>query len=148
MLKLGYTLSNLVIICLQKLKNHKFYPFFQGDRDLCEKIREGMTLRPSIVFTPKAVVDQSYIRNSSNVCNTIVGIDARQLYSFSICQEMPTGFYTRWGYESENDRSRLERTKTESLRLWLCLFIKNKDRTVKLRVYKQRESSYQETSPS
>ena len=108
MLKLGCTISNLVIICLQTLTNHKFDPFFQGDRDLCEKIREGMTLRPSIVFTPKAVVDQSYIRNSSYVCNTIVGIDARQLNSFSICQEMPTAFYSRWGYDSENDRSRLE----------------------------------------
>ena len=49
MLKLGCTLLNLVIICLQKLTNHKFYRFFQGDRDLCMKIREGMTLRPKLL---------------------------------------------------------------------------------------------------
>ena len=59
MLKLGCTLPNLANICLH---NHKFYPFFEGDKDLCEKIREDMTGDPSIVFTRKAVVDQTYIR--------------------------------------------------------------------------------------
>ena len=49
-----------------------------------------MTGGPSIVFTPKAVVDEKYIRNSSNVCKSIVGIDANQLYPFSIYQDMPT----------------------------------------------------------
>ena len=38
-----------------------------------------MTVGPSIVFTRKAVVDETYIRNSSNVCKSIVGIDATQL---------------------------------------------------------------------
>ena len=40
MLKLGCTLPNLANICLHKSTNHKFYPFFEGDSDLCEKIRE------------------------------------------------------------------------------------------------------------
>ena len=38
---------------------------------------------PSIVFTRKSVVDETYIRNSSIVCKSIVGIDASQLYPFS-----------------------------------------------------------------
>ena len=94
MLKPGCTI--LAKICLHKSTKHKFYPFFtRGDKDFCEKITDGMTGDPSIVFTRKALVDQTYIRNSSNVCKTIVGNDAIQLYPFSICQEMPTGFYTR-----------------------------------------------------
>ena len=67
MLKLGCTLPNLANIFLPKSTNEKFYPFCESDRDFCEKIREDMTGGPSIVFTRKAVVDETFIRNSSNV---------------------------------------------------------------------------------
>ena len=59
---------------------------------------------PSIVFTRKAVVDETFIRKSSNLCKSIVGIDASQLYPYSMCQPMPTGLYTRWEYDSETKR--------------------------------------------
>ena len=55
-----------------------------------------MTGEACFVFTRKAVVDQSYIKNSENICKSIVGIDASQLYPFSRCQEMPAGLYLRW----------------------------------------------------
>ena len=106
MLKLGCTLPNLANICLHKSINHKFYPFLEGDKDLCEKIREDMTGSPSIVFTRKAVVDQTYIRNSSNICKTMVGIDASQ--------DMPTGLYTRWEYDSETDRFKARNNRTRN----------------------------------
>ena len=80
MLKLGCTLPNLANICLHKSTNYKFYPFCESDKDLCEKIREDMTGGPSIVFTRKAVVDETFIRDSSNICKSIVGINASQLY--------------------------------------------------------------------
>ena len=91
LLKLGCTLPNLANICLHQSTNHKFVPFVESDKDLHDKIREDMTGGPSIVFTRKAVVDQTFIRNSENICKSIVGIDASQLYPFSMCQEMPTG---------------------------------------------------------
>ena len=69
-------------ICLHKSTNHKFYPYCESDKDLHEKIRADMTGGPSIVFTRKAVVDETYIRNSKNVCKAIVGIDASQLYPY------------------------------------------------------------------
>ena len=65
-----------------------------------------MTGGPSIVFTRKAVVDQTYIRNTENICKSIVGIDASQLYPFSMCQEMPTGLYTRWEFDSQKFKAR------------------------------------------
>ena len=37
---------------------------------------------PSIVFTRKAVVDETFIRKSSNLCQSIVGIDASQVYPY------------------------------------------------------------------
>ena len=72
-----------------------------------------MTGGPSIVFTQKAVVDQNYIRNLSNISKAKVRIDASQLYPFSMCQEMPTGLYTRWEYNPETDpfKARNNRTK-------------------------------------
>ena len=66
MIKLGRTLPNRANMCLHKSTNYKLYPFCERDKDFCEKIREYMTDGPSIVFTRKAVVDKTFIRNSSN----------------------------------------------------------------------------------
>ena len=85
-----------------------------------------MTGGPLIALTRKAVVHQTYVRNSSNTCRTIVGIDASQLYPFSGCQEMPTGFYTRWEYDLKLIGLNLEKkTEQKISRTWLCPSIKN-----------------------
>ena len=102
MLKLGCTLPNLANIFLHK--SAKFYPFTETDKDLLQKIREDMVGGPSIVFTRKAVVGETFIPNSENTCKSIVGIDASQLYPYSMCQPMPTGLYTRWKYDTESSR--------------------------------------------
>ena len=104
MLKLGCTLPNLANICLHKSTDYKFYPFFSSDSDWLEKIREDMTGGPSIVFTRKAVANETFIRKSKNLCKSIVGIDASQLYPYSMCQDMPTGLYTRWDYDEETQK--------------------------------------------
>ena len=50
-----------------------------------------MTGGTSIVFTRKAVVRETFIRDSPIICKSIVGNDASQLYPFSMCQDMSTG---------------------------------------------------------
>ena len=114
MIKLGCTLPNLANICIHKSTDAKFYPFTEGDKDLLEKIREDVVGGPSIVFTRKAVVDETFIRKSANICKSIVGIDASQLYPYSMCQPMPTGPYTRWDFDSETSRSTPRQNKTRS----------------------------------
>ena len=114
MLKLGCTLPNLANICLHKSTDSKFYPFTESDKDLLEKIREDMVGGPSIVFTRKAVVDETFIRKSSNLCKSIVRIDTSQLYPYSMCQPMPTGLYTRWEYDSETERFTARQNKSRS----------------------------------
>ena len=79
MLELGCTLPNLANYCLHKSTDSKFYPFRESDKDLLEKIREDMVRGPSIVLTRKAVVDETFIRKSSNLFKSNVGIDASQL---------------------------------------------------------------------
>ena len=100
-LKLGCTLPNLANICLHTSTDSKFYPFTEGDKDLLEKIREDVVGGPPIAFTRKAVVDETFIRKSTNICKSIVGIDASQLYPYSMYHPMPTGLYTHWDFDSE-----------------------------------------------
>ena len=114
MLKLGCTLPNLANICLHKSTSAKFYPFTETDKDLLQKIREVMVAGPSIVLTRKAVVDETLIRKSENICKSIVGIDASQLYRFSLCQPMPTGLYTRWEYDTESNRFKPQQNKSRN----------------------------------
>ena len=80
MLKLGCNLTNLANICLQKSTDAKFYPFKERDKNLLEKIGEDVVGGPFIVFTRKAVVDETFIRKSTNICKSVVGIDTNQLY--------------------------------------------------------------------
>ena len=69
---------------------------------------------PSIVFTRKAVVDETFIRKSSNLCKSIVGFGASQLYPYSMRQPMPTRFFTRWEYDSETKRFTARLNKSRS----------------------------------
>ena len=67
---------------------------------------------PSFVFTRKAVVDELFIRKSSNLCKSVVGIDVSQFYPYSMCQPIPTGLYTRWEYDSETKRFTARQNKS------------------------------------
>ena len=69
---------------------------------------------PFILFTPKAVVDETFILKALDLCKSIVGIDASQLYPHSMCQPMPTGLYTRWEYDSETKRITARQNKSRS----------------------------------
>ena len=114
MLELGCTLPNLANNCLHKPIDSNFYPFTESDKDLLKKIREAMVVGPCIVFTREAVVDETFIRKSSNLCKSIVGIDTKQLYSYSMYQPMPTGLFTRWEYDSETKRFTARQNKSRS----------------------------------
>ena len=122
MLKLGCTLPNLANICLHRSTYAKIYLFTELDTDLLEKIREDTVGGPSIVFTRKAVVEETSIRKSSNLCKSIVGIDASQLYRYSMCQPMPTGLYTRWEYDSETKRFIAHQNKSRSFEIMVLSY--------------------------
>ena len=114
MLKLGCTLPNLANNCLHKSTTAKFYPITETDEDLLQKIREDMVGGPSIVFKSKAVVDETFIRNSEIICKSIVGIDASQLYPYSMCQPMPTRLYRQWKYDTSSNRFKPQQNKSRN----------------------------------
>ena len=101
MLKLGCTLPNVANICLHKSTDANFYPFMEGEKDLSEKLPEDVVVGPSIVFTRRAVVDETFLRKSAKMCKSFVGIDASQLNPYSMCQPMPAGLYTCWDFVSD-----------------------------------------------
>ena len=112
--KLSCTLPSLANNCLHKSTDSKFYPLTESDKDLLEKIHEDMIGGPSIVVTRKVVVDETFIRKSTNLCKSIVSIDASQLYPYPMCQPMPTELYTRWNYDSESQKFMPRQSKTRS----------------------------------
>ena len=76
-----------------------------------------MTNDPLNVYTSKAVANKAFIRKSKYLCKSIIGIDAIQLYPYSICQDTPTDFYKRSDYNVETKT--LRQGKIE----FLCLKI-------------------------
>ena len=67
-LKFECTRPNLANTWLHKSTDSKFYPFTEWDKGLLEKTRKNMVGGPSFVFTCKAVVYETFIRQSSNLC--------------------------------------------------------------------------------
>ena len=134
-LKLGCTLPNLANICLHKSTKTKFYPFTDRDRDLLEKNWEDVVGAPSIIFTRKAVVDETFIRKSINICKSIVGIDASQQYPYSMCQPMPSGRYTRWDIDSETSGFSHRKNMICSFESIVMSFFNVQDLIVKLRAF-------------
>ena len=114
MLKLGCRLPNLAIICFHQSTSATFYPITGTDKNLLQKIREDLVGGHSIVFTRKAVVGETFIRNSGIICKSIVGIDANQLHPYSMCQPMSTGLYIRWEYDTESNRFKLQQNKSRT----------------------------------
>ena len=96
-----------------------------------EKIREDIVGGLSIVFSRKAVVDETFIRKSANICKSIVEVDASQLYPYSICQPMPTGLYTRWDFDWKRVDSHLDKTRPATLKLRSCPFSDEQDQNAK-----------------
>ena len=79
-----------------------------------KKNRHDVVGGPSIIFTRKVVVDETFNRKSTNFCKSTVGNDARQLCSYSMCQPMPSGLYVRWDIDSETTRFTPRQNKTPS----------------------------------
>ena len=112
LLNLGCTLPNLANVCLQKSTDAKFYPMTEVIKELLEKFRQDVVGGPSIVLTRKAFVDETFIPKSANIFKSIVGIDSRQLYSYSMCQPMPRGLFARWDFDLETSRFTPRQNKT------------------------------------
>ena len=73
-----------------------------------------MTTETSIVFIRKAVVDETVVKSSSNICESIVAIVACQLYWFSMCQDMLTGLLTRLEFDTVMQKFRARHNRSRN----------------------------------
>ena len=138
MLKPGCTLPKLANIFLHKPTDAKFYPFTEGDKGLHEKLQEDVVGGPSIVFTRKAVVDEALLRRLTNLCNSIVRIDASQLYP-TRCVNPCRPVFIRVGISiQERVDSYLDKTRPAVLKMWSCPFSNEQEQNVKLKASLQQ----------
>ena len=49
----------------------KLYPFTESDEEVLEKLNENIVGAPSVMFTSKAVVDETLVRKSSDIGNLV-----------------------------------------------------------------------------
>ena len=104
MLKIGFTLPTLANRLLHSSTNEKFFPFIEKDKEYDDYIRKWLTGGPSIIFNRYAKAGLTKMENSENVCKSIIGIDATQLYPFSMMQDMPTSHYVKWEFSEESSK--------------------------------------------
>ena len=60
------------------------------------------------------------------MCKSIVGIDASQLYPFSMCQEMQTGLYKRWEFVTEMQKAKARHNQTRNFENMVMSFYQEK----------------------
>ena len=81
-----------------------------------------MTYGPSIVLNQKAVVDETFIKNLSDICKSIVGIDSSQLYPYSMCQDMATGLYTKLKFDTEMQKFKFRHNRSRNFEIIFVTF--------------------------
>ena len=135
MFKLDCTLSNVAKICLHKSTNAKFCPWTKGDKKLLQEIREIVVGGPSIVFTRKAVVDENYLQKSTNICKSIIGTAASELYPYSMSHVnlCPLVFKRVRISTQEPLGSQLDKTRPVVLKIWSYPIFNKQDLILKLR---------------
>ena len=129
-LKLGCTLLKLANKCLPKSAAAKFCPI--TERKIFWRKFEKMLLMVHLPFLHvKAVVGETLFGNSTNNCQSIDAIDASQLYSYSMCQPMPTGLHLRFDPHSEANRFTSVKTRPICSKILSCPFFSKKVQIVK-----------------
>ena len=115
MLKLGFTLRNLGNRILRLSSSHSTRKRFQ-------KLYMRMVDTWSVDSFQKTCKSWKFEKkNSSNTWKTIVGIDAIQLYPFSMMKDMPTGVYTKWELHEDTGLFHPRRSKRNYLE---CIALK------------------------
>ena len=144
-----FTTTN-ALVCWNLIVPYQTWPTFftqitfnlshltEADEGLLKKIREDIVGGPSIVFTRQAVVDETSVWKSTNICKSIVGIEASQLYHYSVFQPISPKI-TRLGnlIPSQVD-SHLDKTGLAVLKRWSCVILKELHQNVKLKASLQQ----------
>ena len=113
-LKLRCTVPNLANICLHKSTDATLYLFTDGDKDLLKKLREDVVRGAPIVFRRRAVVDEIFVRKTTNICKSFVGIDASQPYPTQCVNPFPPVYISVGIWIQKPVDAHVDKNKTHS----------------------------------
>ena len=85
------------------------------------------------MFTRKAAVDKTFIRDSSNICQSSVGIEAGQLTTTQYVKIFQQDCIQDGNLIPISENSRLEIIDVAIFRIWSYLFTKKQDKDAKLK---------------
>ena len=94
-----------------------------------------MTGRLSIVFTQKVVADETFIKVSSKIRKSIVGVDSSQRSPFQYFMMCQQDFTRDASLTLICRNSRVDIIELANLKIWSCLFASKQDQNVKLRFF-------------
>ena len=112
----------------------KICAFNESESGFFEKKLEDMVSGQFNEFTGEAVVNETFIRGSSNSSKSMVGIDASQLYSYYKCPATPAGLFTKWELVSESGKTNQHQKGRGIPKTWSCPFFRESDRSVNWKV--------------
>ena len=102
MFKDGISVPGLTLLYLfNDLPSNTFFTVFnQTNSDLHQLVKDNIVGGPAIIFHRYHEKDITKIRDGE-LCRSIVGYDANDLYLWALMQDMPTGWYTRRREENQ-----------------------------------------------
>ena len=121
----------------------KFLPL-QRERDIfplsfLEKARENMVGGPYIVFTRKAFLDETFVRDSTNWCKNLVGELMLVNFILSLCVKQCQMVCTKDGCWIQNLESLNRVISTQKfLKTWSCHTFSESDNSVRWKASKRR----------
>ena len=118
MLKIVCTLPNLANICLHKSTDAKIYPFTEGDKDLWEKLRKDVVDGPSIVFTRKAVVDETFFESLQTYANLLLELMQANYIPARCVNPCPLIFLRVGILIEKRVDSSFDKTRPAALKIW------------------------------
>ena len=124
MTKVAKTLPGLANIILHQSTDPLVSVVCDKDKHLDDTFRIETVGGADIVFTRFAKVGTTFIRESNNVVQTTVGVDASQLYPFAMSQSMPVEVYTRWKLDAFDGKFKIQRTSKLSYENRVMSFLK------------------------
>ena len=117
-------------------KPPSFTHFQEGDKDLQEKVREGMVGEPSIVFNRKAVVDKTRIRSSTNDCKVLMLVNSIHTLFVSWCLlDCTHAGNSMMSYSDSNQ----DPTRQDRSNIWIWPNSKIRVRVANYRVFAEQE---------
>ena len=76
-----------------EMAGYKFPLVNEKNKDFHYKINQNRVVGPSIVFSQLNISGETSIRDTSNICQNILGYDANSLYPYCIQQFLPVNCF-------------------------------------------------------